>query len=82
MFKIVAEATGEAVGSVGYWARTWLDESVYEIGWSVLPAFQGRGIAGTATDLAIAMARSERKHRFLISVRRIPGRRPRADRAG
>ena len=24
-------------------------EQVYEIGWSVLPAFQGRGIAGSAT---------------------------------
>ena len=31
----------------------------------MLPAFQGRGIAGTATSQAIALARSERKHRFL-----------------
>jgi RimJ/RimL family protein N-acetyltransferase len=65
MFKIVDEATGEAVGSVGYWERTWRGEQVLEIGWSVVPAFQGRGIAGLATAQAIAMARSERKHRFL-----------------
>jgi RimJ/RimL family protein N-acetyltransferase len=65
MFKIVEGATGEAVGSVGYWERMWRDEQVYEIGWSVLPAFQGRGIAGMATAQAIAMARSEKKHRFL-----------------
>jgi RimJ/RimL family protein N-acetyltransferase len=65
MFKIVEAATGEAVGSVGYWERGWRREQVYEIGWSVLPAFQGRGIAGRATALAIAMARSEQKHRFL-----------------
>jgi RimJ/RimL family protein N-acetyltransferase len=65
MFKIVDEATGEAVGSVGYWERSWRGQQVYEIGWSVLPAFQGRGIAGIATGQAIAMARAERKHRFV-----------------
>lgn len=65
MFKIVDEASGEAVGSVGYWERTWRGEQVYETGWSVLPAFQGRGIARTATAQAIDLARSERKHRFL-----------------
>ena len=64
-FKIVIEATGEGVGWVGYWERTWREEQVYEIGWSVLPAFQGRGIAGLATDQVIAIARSEGKHRFL-----------------
>ena len=64
-FKIVIEATGEGVGWVGYWERTWRDDQVYEIGWSVLPAYQGRGIAGLATAEAIAIARSEGKHRFL-----------------
>jgi RimJ/RimL family protein N-acetyltransferase len=65
MFKIVDVETGEAVGSVGYWDRSWRDEEVYEIGWSVLPAFQGRGIAGAATAQAIAHASSEQSHRFL-----------------
>jgi RimJ/RimL family protein N-acetyltransferase len=65
MFKIVDEATGEAVGSVGYWEREWRGEKVYETGWSVLPEFQGRGIATTATALAIERARAEKKHRFL-----------------
>ncbi len=64
-FRIVDEATGEAVGWVGYWERAWRGGQVYEIGWSVLPAFQGRGIAGAATALAVAIARSEGKHRFL-----------------
>jgi RimJ/RimL family protein N-acetyltransferase len=64
-FKIVDEATGEGAGWVGYWERTWRGEQVYEIGWSVLPAFQGRGIGGLATAQAIALARAERKHRFL-----------------
>lgn len=65
MFKIIDEATGEAVGSVGYWERVWRGEPVYEMGWSVLPAFQGRGIAGMATAQALARARSAGKHRFL-----------------
>jgi hypothetical protein len=29
MFKIVDVSTGESVGSVGYWGRTWRDEEVY-----------------------------------------------------
>jgi len=65
MFKIIYEATGAAVGSVGYWEREWRGEPVYEIGWGVIPAFQGRGIAGAATAQAIARARADGKHRFL-----------------
>jgi RimJ/RimL family protein N-acetyltransferase len=65
MFKIVDDATGQAVGSVGYWERAWRGEQVYEIGWSVIPAFQGRGIAALATAQATAKARAECRHRFL-----------------
>jgi RimJ/RimL family protein N-acetyltransferase len=65
MFKIVDVAGGEAVGSVGYWPRTWRDEEVNEIGWSVLPAFQGRGIGRMATAQAIDLARAEATRRFL-----------------
>jgi hypothetical protein len=45
MYKIVDDETGEALGSVGFWEREWRGEQVFETGWSVLPAFQGRGIA-------------------------------------
>jgi RimJ/RimL family protein N-acetyltransferase len=65
MFKIVDEETGEAVGSVGYWEKEWQGEMVYETGWGVLPEFQGRGIAGAATALAIERARAEKRHRYL-----------------
>jgi RimJ/RimL family protein N-acetyltransferase len=65
MFKIVDASSGEAMGSVGYWDKRWRDEDVYEIGWSVLPAFQGRGIASIATSLAIESARAEGRHRFV-----------------
>jgi RimJ/RimL family protein N-acetyltransferase len=65
MFKVVDEATGEAVGSVGYWDKDWREQQVYETGWFVLPAFQGRGIAVEATAQAIVLAKSEGKHRYL-----------------
>lgn len=65
MFKIVDEATGDAIGSVGYWTRIWRDGDAYEIGWSVIPGFQGRGVARSATEEAISTLRSEAKHRFL-----------------
>jgi RimJ/RimL family protein N-acetyltransferase len=65
MFKILDEATREAMGSVGYWMRTWRDGQVYEIGWMVLTAYQGRGVASLATAKAIAAARADGGHRFL-----------------
>jgi RimJ/RimL family protein N-acetyltransferase len=64
-FRIVDEAAGEAAGWVGYWEREWRGEDVYETGWSVLPEFQGRGIAGAATLEVIAKARSEGGRRYL-----------------
>jgi RimJ/RimL family protein N-acetyltransferase len=63
--RIVHVPTGEAVGWVGYWESTWQDEKVYEIGWSVLPGFQGRGIGAAATALAIEMARTKGRHRYM-----------------
>lgn len=65
MFKIVSEATGEAVGSVGYWESTHHGEDIYEMGWSVLPTFQGQGIAGAAVAQALVIAQSDGRHRFL-----------------
>jgi RimJ/RimL family protein N-acetyltransferase len=65
MFKIVDDATGHGVGSVGYWPRVWHDQDVYEMGWSVLATFQGRGIAAAGTAQAISVARSEQTRRFL-----------------
>jgi RimJ/RimL family protein N-acetyltransferase len=64
-YKIVDEASGEGVGWVGYWERTWRDQEVWEIGWNVLPAFQGRGIATEAAAQVVDMARAEGRHRFL-----------------
>jgi RimJ/RimL family protein N-acetyltransferase len=66
-YKIVDDASGAGVGWVGYWRRTWHRERVWEIGWAVVPEFQGRGIARTGAGQVIALARSEGERRFLHS---------------
>ncbi len=65
MLRIVDVASGAGVGSVGFWTREWRDEQVYEIGWMVVPEFQGRGVAAAATARAIALARRDDQHRFM-----------------
>lgn len=65
MFKIMATDESKAVGSIGYWEKTWRDQQVYEMGWQVLPEFQGRGIATQAGELVIAQARAERRYQFV-----------------
>jgi RimJ/RimL family protein N-acetyltransferase len=62
-YRIVVD--GEGAGWVGYWERDWLEQEVYEVGWSVLPDFQGRGIAGLATAELIEVARAENQRRFI-----------------
>jgi RimJ/RimL family protein N-acetyltransferase len=54
-----------AVGSVGFWDKAWRGEEVYEAGWMILPKYAGRGFATAAALAVIALAREERKHRFL-----------------
>lgn len=52
------EADGVSAGWVGYWPADWHGEQVWECGWSVLPAFQGRGVATAAMALAIGRMRA------------------------
>jgi RimJ/RimL family protein N-acetyltransferase len=65
MFKIVHVASAAGAGSVGFWTKTWRHEHVNEVGWMVVPEFQGRGIAVAATTQAIELARRDAKHRFM-----------------
>jgi RimJ/RimL family protein N-acetyltransferase len=55
-YKIVVD--GVSAGWVGYWEHEWRGEPAYEIGWSVLPGFQGRGVATAGTRLALEAARA------------------------
>jgi RimJ/RimL family protein N-acetyltransferase len=62
-YRIVVDGAG--AGWVGYWEREWLDQDVYEVGWSVLPDYQGRGVAGAATAQLIERAGAENQRRFM-----------------
>ena len=64
VFKVVVDDTGEGVGWVGFWDHTWHEQEIYEVGWSVLPGFQGRGIATAAMRQVIALADADGRHRF------------------
>ena len=46
----------QVVGSVGYWAREWNGQSVYETGYGILPEHQGRGFAVEALLLCAGQA--------------------------
>jgi RimJ/RimL family protein N-acetyltransferase len=56
VFRIMVD--GVRAGQVAFWDREWRGEQVYEMGWSVLPEHQGRGVAGRATGAAIELARA------------------------
>jgi RimJ/RimL family protein N-acetyltransferase len=65
MFVIVVGPERAAAGSIGYWQKEWQGQQVWETGWSVLPEFQGQGIATRAIAKILERARIEQKHRSL-----------------
>ncbi|MFD7627705.1 GNAT family N-acetyltransferase [Streptomyces sp. NPDC059851] len=65
MFRIVLLPEEAVAGSIGFWGTTWNGEPVYETGWTVLPGFQGRGVATAATQVVAQEARAAGLHRYL-----------------
>ncbi|WP_149182365.1 GNAT family N-acetyltransferase [Streptomyces sp. TRM49041] len=65
MFRIVLLPEEVPVGTIGFWEAMWDDEPVYETGWSVLPAFQGRGAATGAAVAVAERARAVGARRYL-----------------
>jgi RimJ/RimL family protein N-acetyltransferase len=70
MFVITVASTDgagppQAAGSVGYWEHDDHGRTTWETGWSVLPDWQGRGIAAAGTRLALDHAAADGRHRFV-----------------
>jgi RimJ/RimL family protein N-acetyltransferase len=66
IFVITLGPQREPVGSIGYWEMPdWLGETVWETGYSVLPEFQGQGIATRGMVLVIPRVTAEGTHRSL-----------------
>lgn len=61
----VIEDGGEVAGSIGYWEKEWDGQTVFETGWHVLPAAQGRGIATRAAIQIARIAAATHTHREL-----------------
>ena len=58
-FKIVPDPESPPAGAIGLWRSTWKGAEIDEVGWMVLPAFQGRGIATGALRLLLDRARRD-----------------------
>lgn len=65
-------APGLVAGSVVLWSHDDGGQPVSEIGWMVLPEFQGRGIGKTAVRALLQLARDEQRwgvvHAFPATV--------------
>jgi RimJ/RimL family protein N-acetyltransferase len=62
-FVIVPEPTGPPAGAIGIWESSFADEPIHEVGWMVLPEFQGRGVATEALRMIVERARSDQRYR-------------------
>jgi RimJ/RimL family protein N-acetyltransferase len=65
MFKIIWGPNADVVGQIGYWKKNWRDQLVYEMGWMILPAFQGHGIATRAGQAVIEQVRPQKRFPFV-----------------
>ncbi len=59
--KVILDGSTSAAGEVSVFESSHEGETIYEIGWMVLPEFQNRGIAGQAVRAVLDKARAERK---------------------
>jgi len=58
---------GVIVGSIGYWEIERDGETVYETGWEILDAFQGRGIGSPAAVAFVARLTPFARHRYVLA---------------
>jgi len=65
MFLMLIAGEPDPVGSVGFWEREWQGEAVYEMGWQVLPGFQGRGLAAAGTIAVLGRAAATGLRRWM-----------------
>jgi RimJ/RimL family protein N-acetyltransferase len=65
MFVIVIGTERIAAGSIGYWQKAWQGQQIWETGWSVLPEFQGQGIATRAIAKVVERAYRAQTYQFI-----------------
>jgi RimJ/RimL family protein N-acetyltransferase len=63
--KIIPDASTSAAGFIGIWESSWRYAKINEMGWMILPQFQGNGLATKAAREIIERARSEKKFQVI-----------------
>lgn len=58
-FTIVPEGAERGVGTIGIWRYVETGAVVSEMGWMVLPPWQGKGVASKAARLVVEKARAD-----------------------
>jgi RimJ/RimL family protein N-acetyltransferase len=61
---VIVTDDGAAAGTVSLWDHDWEGETINEIGWMVLPEYQGRGLAGAG--VAEALRRADQAARWRV----------------
>jgi RimJ/RimL family protein N-acetyltransferase len=61
---VIVTHDGSAAGTVSLWDHEWEGETIYEIGWMVLPEHQGRGLA--SAGVAEALRRADEAARWRV----------------
>lgn len=57
VYKIVSVESGDGVGTVCLWNGSYKEQDVVEIGWGVMPKYQGRGFGSLAVRELVRRAR-------------------------
>ena len=70
-YMYVIWVDNQPVGTIGYWEKEWQGATVWEAGWGVFPAYQGRGIAFAALNALTEKAQQEGKYRYLHAYPKI-----------
>jgi RimJ/RimL family protein N-acetyltransferase len=66
-FTVLAGPVHSPAGNVAYWESEWKGQTGWEMGWFVLPEFQGRGVATAATRLIIDLVTKLPSHKFVLA---------------
>jgi RimJ/RimL family protein N-acetyltransferase len=68
-FTIVPDPDGGPVGTIGIWESDWEGSKIKEMGWMLLPTFQGRGLVTAAGRMILDRARTEQNRTSARSTR-------------
>jgi RimJ/RimL family protein N-acetyltransferase len=70
--KVIPDGAASAAATVIVFESSHENETIYEIGWMILPEFQNRGIVSAAVRAVLQKARAERKFERIHAFPTVP----------